>query len=573
MNIDPIKPDKDYTLAHTGSAGSNSDTALYRFPYDIVEKLLLLVQAQHARDDPARYKDTSWIRVSLEWPRLMLVCRLFRESALASAKLWSTIRTDQCNPDWIKLCLERAGNHPLEIYGFISRMSDESTKRTFELIDMVQARCWRITIPMTPKAGVLDDDNEQVTDRLLSLFLYVKHLGLETLEVMNPYADYFYRSSTRITGSTFLGGNTTHLTYLLLDTYIFDTMPLMPELRRLVLRRCTVNSFCDNIRQMLSRTPALLFFRLDSPYLRPDDDADTAMNGDLTLNDHLSGDPPVVLSHLAVVELIGDLITVGRALAVVPNPNSKLVVHIEEPGDIDKCPASQPRSDLEDLLRSIMVRVNQYLSVTTTETCGAHSIVIRPLKYRYKLVRFDPDPTTMTHAVPVRTLQMRMISYPDLDLHVANLLHWNTTVRVLHPSWLVPLRSLLILSKQITRLILWNLACGPAKSLEGRDLMALQALMQADSSYDDAAYSDLLMSVFENILSSRVRHTHAEPLATLILCYGPSSIMHRRIPSLTVLRQEIEDRWKLKQWIRNIEWMKVNDNHTIEALQCIYDNE
>lgn len=565
MNRDPVIPDENSPLTHTGSAGRNSDTALYRFPHDIVEKLLLLDQAQHARDDPARHRDTSWIRVSLEWPRLMLVCRSFRESALASAKLWSTIRTDQCNPDWIKLCLERAGSYPLEIYGFIHKMSDESTKRTFELIDTVQARCWRITIPLSPKAGVLDDDNDQVNDRLFSHFLNVKHPGLEVLEVMNPYADRFYRSSISVAGSTFLGGDTTHLTYLFLDAYVFDAMPLMPALGRLVLRRYTLNSFCDNIRQMLSQTPALCFFRLDSPYLGLDDDADTAMNGDLTMKDHLNGEPPVLLPHLAEAELVGDLITIGRALAVVPNPSSKLLVHIEEPGDIDKCPASQPRSDLEDLLRSILVRVNRYLSVTTTETRRAHSIVIRPLKYRYKLVRFDPDPTTVMNAVPVRTLQMRMIAYPDLDLHVANLLHLNVTVRVLHPSWLVPLRSLLILSKQIARLILWNLACGPPKPLEGRDVMALQALMQADSSYDDAAYSDLLMSVFDNILSSRVRHTHAEPIAVLILCYGLSSIMHGRIPSMAV-RQEIEDRWKQKQWIHNSEWMKVNDDCTTEAL-------
>jgi hypothetical protein len=250
-------------------------------------------------------------------------------------------------------------------------------------------------------------------------YLLKAQSGLTSLEIIFP---------EQLTGLTFrdsehqlLGGSAMSLTSLVLDTYTFETLPSMPSLQRLVIRRFWVDQHCERLRRWLSQTPSISFLQLDEPVLPFDD---VSERPGVTIADHISTDPPVLLSHLAEFQLNGGLIAISRALHVVPDPSCALALNVKERDNMDEPLYPHHGQDISDLARSVLARVTQFLSKRDDSGLASHHVyqVVHPMNDSYSILRLYPA-MTIHRPTPdtSRRTTLRLVLPANAELHISTI--------------------------------------------------------------------------------------------------------------------------------------------------------
>jgi hypothetical protein len=521
------------TRLHVIRARRNAITPFYRLPNEILERILLMLQLDLYELDTRT--STQDIRVDRDgkWARAMLICRRFREAALDSTVLWSSINLERKYDEWVDLCLERSRAHPLVIEGVIRDSYDNETKRTFNLFHWAQ----QARLHVDPDHSLTYGDSyrhERSMYEGIQALLESKNSSLTRLEVLNASRDWRYYQSPYIEITrNLLGGGPSNLHTLLLASANIIDFPFMPLLERMTLQRYLITPGGQNLRQALLQTPALSYLSLE----------DSEIGSDVTRDDmdihsfhKISDEPPVPLSHLSELRFVCSTLQIGRIIHVMPNPLNLFVLHDDtlQKSNFVRFASSYPLVISDYVLH----RIEQYLAdAVNDDVLPPVSIHLAPGNPRFFFVSL----TTTASDPGLRQMNMHLL-LPPSGASLAGVVRFAQTVSVSDASRLVDVVDVLSACR-LEHLRIPNLVVG----LEDRLLALTEG---ADVTLEDVHLSTVQRDTLAKIMQNHV-DTQGGPIQTLTLVYDKE----HSLPTIAV-QCHLTKSWKDEGLAEDIEWVQ-----------------
>jgi hypothetical protein len=266
--------------------------SLLYLPPEVIARILHFTQAASSAVTYPQATDSHWINYNHAWPRCMLVCRYFRDVALATPRLWAVVVYCEDSAPltrWAALCAARARDAPLVISTTFRRRSDSRHR----LPDDCWARANKI------EAFVFSTDHGVFN---------VRRPHLRALRY-NTYKD---------TPAKLLGGHSSALTSLRLWCARITAAPLLPALLELSFTMCKdgpVPYDVSELVKLLRGAPLLevLDLRIHAP-----------------LGGAAAPLPRLALAHLKTASLSMHPSLMTAFTRALPPPRAKLAVELWE---------------------------------------------------------------------------------------------------------------------------------------------------------------------------------------------------------------------------------------------------
>jgi hypothetical protein len=117
--VPPIDPDGQMPVVDCEMLQSrrskNASSQIYRLPRDILIEILRIVQRSPNPGDPSPHLHN----YNYRWSRIMRVSHYFRQVAVDTPMLWSTIDFGRDPKAWRELCIQRSGHSDLQIVAYV----------------------------------------------------------------------------------------------------------------------------------------------------------------------------------------------------------------------------------------------------------------------------------------------------------------------------------------------------------------------------------------------------------------------------------------------------------------------
>jgi hypothetical protein len=222
----------------------NSMAPIIRVPTEIIVRILRTAQSSPNEMFP-RANEPYWPKVSRTFMHAMSLCRHWREVAIGTCSLWTAINVDYAGDMWYQVCLQRAGNHRLDICGTVSGRGPMTTSatlltaciqksRTVQLV-IVSALHHHIPMYMLPASDTqkwlamksIEHATKILTDQQLSnlsVDIYSRYLRRYNFDPHEGPLNYFLNDDGLL-------GQPVHITQLLLHPGSVSDLSVLPLLQ------------------------------------------------------------------------------------------------------------------------------------------------------------------------------------------------------------------------------------------------------------------------------------------------------------------------------------------------------
>jgi hypothetical protein len=286
-------------------ARRNTLAAIFRLPSELMIIVLRILQQTDSLNHISDIFEMPVPSYDGRWTRMMLTCRRMRLIALQEHELWSTIECGY-NKQWIEICLERAGDLPLDLRArahprYSWRLSmDDYFDLPAKLIDIYTTRARSIHVSLL---------REQLPETCAS-----------ALKQSAPYLQVLNIKSTPLhLNQEFLGGYFPSLRELVSDRLCsIDNPPLFTCLRYLRLRIENELSIFGLIT-LFDRIPAIEILSVTWK---------SSFNIERSIMHEALRRSPIRLDRLIALQLSGSISPIRAVLHVLPDPSDILDIYV-----------------------------------------------------------------------------------------------------------------------------------------------------------------------------------------------------------------------------------------------------
>jgi hypothetical protein len=274
----------------------------------------------HVQHGGTEYDETQpWKSYRSEWARVMLVCQHFRDVAVRTPALWSTLDYRHSSRKWNDLCETRSANVPVYINDPVGESANVFPR----------ARAAHLQLELLPA---------------YAQFLASSAPNLKFLKLSGS----FRYLKLNVTASI-LGGQSLSLVQLTLSGMFLIDMPFMPHLRRLELRQIRLSAESTSPFISLKNAPTLESLSVQH----------TTSQGVFSA-DYISALNPISLPHLLVLEVEDNPEMAALCLRCLPLPKSMLKLECFDcfPEDMDD-DLNQEHMNIYQTWKLFMQRVHQ----------------------------------------------------------------------------------------------------------------------------------------------------------------------------------------------------------------------
>jgi hypothetical protein len=267
-----------------------------KLPTEVLVEIFQIVQCTAHADVLAT---PEWSTYDRTWPRIMCVCRHFRDVALQSPTLWSTLDLAQSGR-WLELCDQRSGAAPLHL-------------RTHEKSRWPRTMPWGLVDSWVSRAETMALADYGVCARVL----HAPAPLLRALDVRTGSGIIFE------VDTTLLGGTATSLAHLTVHgpNIILDRLPPLPALRCLELCRVILDyRQLQTLIDVFVCTPQVEDLSIKGVYLTEDDEP--ALHSSAPL-----------LPRLRILEIADTAYVAAELVRLLPAPRLSAEIQICAGGD------------------------------------------------------------------------------------------------------------------------------------------------------------------------------------------------------------------------------------------------